>query len=294
MFYFKILFVPGRGRNPLKVVKLKNSDLHRGMTMRFCSLSSCSYANSVVVQDQNTCVLIDCGLRKRDILPFLQKVGLSPGDLDAVLVTHCHNDHIYGLKHLLKLRDLPVYSTAGVLRQLSRSYSFDRYPRFGVLEYGVEAAVGTLALTPLELSHDVETVGFAIEGDGERMGLLTDTGYVPEGCFDLLQQVDYLYIESNHDVEMYRRSAKPGYVIRRNLGPHGHLSNEQCGQALRAMDLAGCKLVLLGHLSEDDNEPHLALNCARKNLDPDIPLASAPSRVPGLWSDVYRMLKRRT
>lgn len=261
--------------------------------MRFCSLSSCSYANSVVVQDRDTCVLIDCGLRKRDLLPFLQKVGLGPGDIDAVLVTHCHNDHIYGLKYLLKYKALPVYSTAGVLRQLSRSQVMEQTPDFRVLDCRAQTRIGSLAVSPLRLSHDVETIGFALAGDGERMGFVTDTGFVPQDCLEVLHDLDYLYIESNHDVEMYRFSSKPGHVIRRNLGPTGHLSNEQCGQVLRALRLSRCKLVLLGHLSEDDNEPRLALNSARRSLAPDIPLASAPSRVPGLWSDCYDMLAKR-
>ncbi|MCL6561211.1 MAG: hypothetical protein K6U74_20975, partial [Firmicutes bacterium] len=139
------------------------------------------------------------------------------------------------------------------------------------------------------LSHDVETVGFTISGDGERMGFITDTGFVPENYFKAFQSLDYLYIESNHDVEMYKYSRKPRHVIRRNLGPTGHLSNEQCGLALQAMGLKNCKLVVLGHLSEDDNDPGRALNSARQYLAPDIPLVSAPPRVPGLWSDVVKM-----
>lgn len=239
-----------------------------------------------MVQDKNTCILIDCGLRKRDIKPFLDRIGLSPGDIDAVLVTHCHTDHVYGLKFLLKERDVPLYSTAGVLKQLNQSYCFNEYPRFKVLEKCVEEKIGSLAVTPFRLSHDVETIGFTISGSGERMGFITDTGFVPENCVKAFQSLDYLYIESNHDVEMYKSSSKPRYVIKRNLGPAGHLSNEQCGQALQSMGLENCKLVVLGHLSEDDNEPRRALNNAREHLVQDIPLVNAPSRVPGLWSDI--------
>lgn len=257
--------------------------------MRFCSLSSCSYANSVVIQDGNTCFLIDCGLRKRDIKPFLDRLGLSPGDIDAVLVTHCHIDHVYGLRFFLKERDVPVYSTATVLKQLTGSYHFNGYPRFKIMGEGNEERISTIAVTPFRLSHDVETIGFIISSGGERLGFITDTGFVPESCLKAFQALDYLYIESNHDVEMYKRSSKPRHVIRRNLGPTGHLSNEQCGLALQAMMLENCKLVVLGHLSEDDNEPSRALNIARSFLPADVALASAPSRVPGLWSD--RLLK---
>ena len=98
--------------------------------MRFCTLSSCSYANSIVVQDRQTCVLVDCGLRKRDIKPFLAGVGLAPGDIDAVLVTHCHIDHVYGLKYLLKERKIPVYSSSPVLKQLSRKKLIQRTTGF--------------------------------------------------------------------------------------------------------------------------------------------------------------------
>lgn len=258
--------------------------------MRFCTLSSCSYANSVVVQDHGTCILIDCGLRKRDLKPFLYQAGLSPGDIDAVFVTHCHIDHVYGLKFLLKERDVPVYSTAAVLSQLAGSCSFRDLPRFAVLNEGIEEKAGTVGVTPFRLSHDVETIGFIFQSGGERMGFLTDTGFVPESSLRVLHSLDYLYIESNHDVEMYKASAKPRHVIRRNLGPTGHLSNDQCGLALQAVGLGCCRLVVLGHLSEDDNEPRLALNTARRHLTPATALASAPARVPGPWSDSWKPL----
>ncbi len=253
--------------------------------MKFCTLSSCSYANSVAIQSRDTCILIDCGLRKRDINPFLNEIGLATGDIDAVLVTHCHTDHIYGLKHLLKQRNVPVYSTADVLKQVSQCWAFDEYPGFQVLDPYMEYKIGSLSLTPFNLSHDVATVGYTVSGDSERMGFMTDTGFFPEKCRDLFNALDYLYIESNHDVEMYKNSAKPWHVKKRNLGPTGHLSNQQCGQALQSLDLSSCKLVMLGHLSEDDNRPSLALQNARQRLAPDISLTSAPSRVPGPWSD---------
>jgi phosphoribosyl 1,2-cyclic phosphodiesterase len=246
----------------------------------------------VVIQGRDTCILIDCGLRKRDINPFLDGIGLAPGDIDAVLVTHCHTDHVYGLKHLLKLRNVPVYSTAGVLQQVSGCCAFDEYPGFQVLAPYTEYKIGGLSLTPFNLSHDVETVGYTVSGDGERMGFMTDTGFFPEKCRELLYSLDYLYIESNHDVEMYKNSAKPWHVKKRNLGPTGHLSNEQCGQALQSLDLRSCRLVMLGHLSEDDNKPSLALQNARQQLSPGISLASAPSRVPGLWSDTLVNIRK--
>lgn len=253
--------------------------------MKFCTLSSCSYANSVVIQSRDTCVLIDCGIRNRDIRPFLDGVGLSTGDIDAVFVTHCHTDHVYGLKYFLRLRDVPVYSTAGVIKQVNGRCAFYNPPGFQVLNPYTEGKIGSLSLTPFKMSHDVETVGFIISADGERMGFITDTGYVPEKYREAFSSLDYLYIESNHDPEMYKSSSKPWHVIKRNLGPTGHLSNEQCGQVLQSLDLSRCRLVVLGHLSEDDNEPRRALQNARRVLAPDISLTTAPSRIPGSWSD---------
>ncbi|HPZ42908.1 MAG TPA: MBL fold metallo-hydrolase [Bacillota bacterium] len=252
--------------------------------MRFCTLSSCSYANSIVVQDRQTCVLVDCGLRKRDIKPFLAEVGLTPGDLDAVLITHCHVDHVYGLKYLLKERTIPVYSSSPVLKQLRARTSFCGQQDFRALSPVTPEKIGTLTVNHFRLSHDVETIGFTICGDGEKMGFITDTGFVPDYCLQAFKTVDYLYIESNHDLEMYKYSKKPPHVIRRNLGSSGHLSNDQCGQALKSMGLSNCKLVVLGHLSEEDNEPRRAIASARRFLPPGIPLRCAPSRIPGPWS----------
>ncbi|MDD4238380.1 MAG: MBL fold metallo-hydrolase [Desulfotomaculaceae bacterium] len=260
--------------------------------MRFCSLSSCSYANCVVVQDQNTCILIDCGLRKRDIRPFLELAGLSPGDVDAIIVTHRHIDHVYGLNFFLKEKNLPIYSTTRVLQEL-KGMTFTTPPHLNILSECTGQRIGTLGVLPFRLSHDVETIGFIIHGDGERLGFMTDTGFVPESCLKAFHDLDYLYIESNHDPDMYKRSDKPGYVIRRNLGLTGHLSNEQCGQALQSLGHQNCKLVVLGHLSEEDNEPRLALDCARRHLAWGTPLASAPSRKPGLWSDNLIQLTKK-
>ncbi|OPY56192.1 MAG: putative metallo-hydrolase YycJ [Pelotomaculum sp. PtaU1.Bin035] len=256
--------------------------------MRFCSLSSCSYANSVVVQDNNTCILIDCGLKKRDIKPFLDQAGLSAGDIDAILVTHIHTDHVYGLKYICQEKDFPIYSTENIIKKLSENYRFNTSVKYIAFDKYVKKKIGSLTVTHFKLSHDVETIGFIISGGGEQMGFITDTGYVPENCVDEFQSLDYLYIESNHDVNMYKKSSKPRHVIRRNLGPTGHLSNEQCGLALQSMGLKKCKLVVLGHLSEDDNSPAIAISNARRHLSPDIPLASAPSRTPGIWSDHFK------
>ncbi|HBC93726.1 MAG TPA: hypothetical protein DCZ10_12740 [Pelotomaculum sp.] len=262
--------------------------------MRFCSLSSCSYANCVVVQDQHTCILIDCGLRKKDIRPYLAAAGLAPGDVDAIVVTHRHIDHVYGLNYFLKEKNVLIYSTTRVLHELNQSMNFTAPPRLNLLSGCSRQRIGTLGVTPFRLSHDVETIGLLICGDGERLGFITDTGFVPESCLHAFCDLDYLYIESNHDLDMYKRSAKPGHVIRRNLGLTGHLSNEQCGQALRAMRQRNYKLVVLGHLSEEDNEPRLALDCATKNLPQGTPLASAPSREPGLWSDnLIQLIKEK-
>lgn len=253
--------------------------------MRFCSLSSSSYANCVVVQDKQTCILIDCGLRKKDIRPYLAIAGLAPGDIDAIIVTHRHNDHVYGLNYFLQEKNVPVYSTARVLREINRSINFTVPVRLKIINECSKQNIGTLGVIPFRLSHDVETVGFIIHGDGERLGFLTDTGFVPESCLKAFHDLDYLYIESNHDTEMYKRSTKPVHVIRRNLGLTGHLSNEQCGQALQSMWHPNCNLVVLAHLSEEDNEPGLALASARRRLGRTTPLFSAPAREPGLWSD---------
>ncbi|MDD3653168.1 MAG: MBL fold metallo-hydrolase [Desulfotomaculaceae bacterium] len=253
--------------------------------MRFCSLSSCSYANSIVVQDNNTCILIDCGLRKKDIKPFLSQVGLGLSDIDAILVTHCHIDHVYGLKFICQEKSLPIYSTANILKKLGENIRFRTTPTFIPFGNCAGNTIGSLSVAHFSLSHDVETIGFILSSNGERMGFITDTGFVPASCLDAFQAVDYLYIESNHDPDLYKKSSKPQHVIKRNLGPAGHLSNEQCSQALKSMGLKNCKLVMLGHLSEKDNNPALALNTARRHLSPGISLVSAPARTPGCWSD---------
>ncbi|SHK23245.1 MBL fold metallo-hydrolase [Desulforamulus aeronauticus] len=254
--------------------------------MRFCTLSSCSYANSVVVQDHNTCILVDCGLRKRDIKPFLDTVGLTPSDIDAVLVTHCHVDHSYGLNYLLAEKDIPVYSTTGVLRELSIGYAFKKTPNLVALHQERAETINTIKVTPFKLSHDVETIGFLLSDGRETLGYLTDTGFVPERCLAAFQSVNYLYIESNHDVQMYQSSRKPYFVKKRNLGPQGHLSNAQCREALHLMGLKECELVVLAHLSEEDNQPDIALDTARAGLGADTKLVTAPSRLPGEWSNV--------
>ena len=201
----------------------------------------------------NTRVLIDAGLSRKEIFSRLAAAGEDAERLDAVLITHEHCDHVCGLVSLLKKTDVPVYMS----RLTAPGIAWGEYtPRLCTFQSGERLSIGDLQIDTFTIPHDAaDPVGFTVTAEGIRIGLVTDLGYVPASVEHHLRGVDFLMMESNHDLEMLKVGPYPWAVKQRVMGRNGHLSNDLVSDfILEGLDREVGTLVL-GHLSEHNNHP---------------------------------------
>lgn len=253
------------------------------------TLASGSSGNCVLLSAGDTHLLIDAGISCRRICRSLRELGVEPGGLSGVLITHEHSDHIAGLATLTKQFSVPVYTSPGTGRQLCY--------RIAALEDvlhtcapGGAFSVGGLSVETFPTLHDAaEPMGYAIS-DGERKAaVVTDLGVVTEEVLAGISGAQLLVVEANHDVEWLRSGPYPYYLKQRILGEHGHLSNEAGGALARSAVEAGAHTVLLAHLSAENNTPErartavrLALHGCGADTERGVTLAVAPRAEPGL------------
>ncbi len=228
------------------------------------TLASGSSGNALVLSWEGGHILVDAGISCRRIAQGLEALGLGLRDLDAVLVTHTHSDHISGLQTLLKRTDCPVYASAGAGRDLLR--------RMVLLEDRLEAAEGPFsvkdcAVTPFPTSHDAPgSRGYRFDTPDGGFGLLTDSGAVTAEAAAVLPGVALAVLEANHDVETLRSGPYPYFLKERILGPSGHLCNEDAAAFAVALAAAGAREIVLAHLSRENNTPAMALGAVEAAL----------------------------
>jgi phosphoribosyl 1,2-cyclic phosphodiesterase len=226
--------------------------------MKFCTFASGSSGNCSFLTHGDTRILIDAGISMTRIRKDLAALDETIEGLDGIFITHDHSDHIKALRMLFKYYDVPVYATwdtaAGIEFQLPEYRG-----RVKVISAGEVMDFGALRILPFPTPHDAPgSVGYRFDADGKSFGVLTDTGYVTKGIFDIMQGVDGILLEANHNVEMLRNGPYPYYLRERISSRKGHLSNEQCGEFAAELAASGTRLVILGHLSDKNNTPELA------------------------------------
>lgn len=239
--------------------------------LRFCCLSSSSvFGNACLVTRGSSSVLVDCGIPLRRLERTLNEVGCDPATLSAILISHEHIDHTraLALKHPFACRHrIPVYGTQSFWDCWNGRSTVIPPELIRVIESGQTLQIGDLEVTAFAKRHDsVDPIGFLISGGNRRLGVVTDLGEVTPNIIKLLRGVDYLVFESNHDLDMERESGRPWFLVRRVLGPEGHLSNEQAAAALSQIVTSETQVIVLGHLSCDCNEPSLARSVVDRAL----------------------------
>ena len=219
------------------------------------TLSSGSSGNALLLSRGDTHILLDAGISCRRITAELAALGLRPEELDAILVTHTHTDHICGLTTLLKHCAAPVWATADACRQLAYRIAGVE-SRLCPLEVGRSRSLGSCTVLPFPTSHDAPgCCGYRFD----EAGVLTDTGYVTEAAADALTGAELLVLEANHDVALLRSGPYPYYLKERILGEHGHLSNDAAAEFAVSMAEHGTAEIVLAHLSRENNTPETAL-----------------------------------
>ncbi len=224
--------------------------------MRFASLGSGSRGNALLVEAGNTRVLIDAGFGPREISRRLERLGLTAGDVNAVLVTHEHSDHIGGVFSCAGRFGWTVMATHGTL---AAGREVDANVRMTIIDSHESFSVGDIWVHPFPVPHDArEPVQFVLTDGARRLGVLTDAGHVTSHMVDMLGGCDALVLECNHDSRMLDQGSYPPALKRRIGGPWGHLDNAAAASLLSAVNRSVLRHVVAAHLSEENNSPVLA------------------------------------
>lgn len=229
----------------------------------FCPLASGSKGNCIYFSSGQTKILIDAGISGKAIRERLQVLNVDMGDIDAILVTHEHGDHIQGLRPLAMKMGIPVFANSETAKGIVEY--MQGCPKFKIFTTGETFEFCDLEIHPFTIQHDtLDPVAFTIRTAGLKVGICADLGFVTTLVQHQLQECDYLYIEANHEPEMVHASARPMIYKQRVLGRTGHLSNEACGRLVSHVYHAGLKHVHLAHLSSECNTPEVALGVVRR------------------------------
>jgi len=232
----------------------------------FHTLASGSGGNALLVCGGGTNILIDAGISWRRITTALGSLGLSASDLSAVLVTHEHSAHVSGIATMVKHSAIPVYASHGTARQLAHRIPFpaDRLRAFCA---GDSFTVGRLTCRSFPTSHDAaDSVGYTVELEGCKLALATDLGYITPEVSQAVLGSHAVIVESNHDVDWLRTGPYPYVLQQRILGDRGHLSNEAGAELAARAVQAGARIVVLAHLSQENNTPARAYDAAFRRL----------------------------
>jgi phosphoribosyl 1,2-cyclic phosphodiesterase len=230
-----------------------------------CVLASGSRGNCIYIASEAGALLIDAGLSGREIEKRLRQRDLDPGRLTAILVSHEHTDHVRGVGVLARRYQLPVYLTA--LTHQAAGNALGRLPARRYFRPGIGFTVADFEIRPFALSHDAaDPVGFTLACNGSRLGLATDLGVVTGLVEERLKGCDFLVIEANHDMDMLTNGPYPWHLKQRIRGRNGHLSNGATGELLSKLAHPNLRQIVLGHLSETNNAPHLARQAAEAAL----------------------------
>lgn len=234
--------------------------------MRYHILESGSKGNATIIKSHQSIIVIDDGIAKKTFLNKCAEVGVSLGDIDALFITHGHDDHIKGVnifpKHL-------IYASEGTNDCINNKFDLhDSLQPNHIIEPYKTFKINDLEITAIPTSHDaIGSYGFVIKDDESTLVYITDTGYIYEKSFPLIQNAEYYILESNHDVKMLLNTSRPQSLKERILGDKGHLSNEDCSLYLSEIIGQKTKEIVFAHISEEANKEEKVINAFLKIME---------------------------
>ena len=232
----------------------------------FCPLASGSKGNCVYVGTQNTKILIDAGISTKAIANKLSQINVDLSDIDAILITHEHTDHIQGLRVSAYKMGIPVFANTETAKGIVET--FHDCPKFKIFSTGETFEFGEMEIHPFSIQHDtLDPVAFTVRLRDLKLGFCTDLGFATTLVQNQLRECDYLYLEANHQPSMVHASPRPMVYKQRVLSRTGHLSNESCGQLLSQIAHPKLKHVHLAHLSSECNTPETAMEVVKGILE---------------------------
>ncbi|MCI8528212.1 MAG: MBL fold metallo-hydrolase [Lachnospiraceae bacterium] len=238
--------------------------------MRLCSIASGSSGNCIYVGSEATHLLVDVGISGKKTENGLKELGLSGKDIDGILITHEHSDHIQGLGVMARKYEIPIYATAGTIKAMKNCDGLGAVEEslFHEVKEDMKFTLKDLTVNPMRISHDAaQPVGYRIVYGRKKVAICTDLGVYNEYTVECLKGMDALLLEANHDVNMLQVGPYPYKLKQRILGERGHLSNENTGRLLCRILHDNLRTILLGHLSKENNLPELAYESVRMEIN---------------------------
>ena len=226
-------------------------------------LASGSEGNSTYIETTDTKILIDIGMNTKYITNRLEELGIDSKEIDYIFMTHTHSDHTGAMKTFIKRNNPTIVLTNKMLDELEPLKDYENC----IIQDG-EFDVGKTKIIPFKTSHDAtDSRGYLIEDDSSSVVYMTDTGYLNQKYFKLLENKNVYIMEANHDVEMLLNGSYPKWLKTRILSDHGHLSNNSAGFYLSKLIGPNTKKIILAHLSKENNTSDEAIRTVKKTLN---------------------------
>lgn len=226
--------------------------------MRICVLASGSEGNSTYIETKRHKILIDLGMNVKYIKERLNEIDVTPNEIDTILISHVHNDHINALENFLKKYDPKVYLSKIMLYELPEESLIRKYE--DLVFYDQDFYIDDVKIELIKTSHDTkDSRGFIVSEGIKSVVYITDTGYLNRRFFDKLKDKNVYLFESNHDIEMLMNGSYPKWLKDRVVGPYGHLSNKDSSIYLTKLIGENTKKIVLMHLSQHNNTEDMAL-----------------------------------
>ncbi len=240
--------------------------------MRLCAIASGSSGNCIYVGSDTTHLLVDTGISKKRTEEGLSQIDISLNDMDGILITHEHIDHIGGLGVVSRKYDIPIYATQKTIDAILRTSSVGKIELdlFHPIKPDEAFMIKDIKCNPMRISHDAaDPVGYRFKCGSKQVAVATDMGTYNDYTVECLKGMDALLLEANHDVHMLQVGPYPYPLKQRILGDRGHLSNERSGQLLSRLLHDHLQAIVLGHLSQENNLPQLAYETVRLEINMD-------------------------
>ncbi|HHV46616.1 MAG TPA: MBL fold metallo-hydrolase [Tissierellia bacterium] len=238
------------------------------MGIKFCSLSSGSSGNCQYIETDRVRILVDSGFSGKRIESLLSSINVRPDEIDYILVTHEHIDHVKGVGVLSRKYDIPIY--ANEKTWISMACLIGNIDDKNIRIFKSEKAfeLEGLGVYPFKISHDsAEPVGYCFHYGNIKISIMTDTGWVNDNMKEAIKGSSLYLIESNHDVQMLKEGSYPWPLKQRILSTKGHLSNMDAARTLAEVLRGNGEIVLLGHLSKENNVPEVAYDTVREYIE---------------------------
>lgn len=236
--------------------------------LKFCSLYSGSTGNSLFIENNDTKILVDAGVSGKKIVDALDTINVSPKEIDAILVTHEHSDHIQSVGTLSKKYDIPVYANKKTWSKMDNDFKKIDNKNIFIFNSSQDFVIGNLTIHPFKTPHDaIESCGFNINDGDTKISIATDLGHTTEEIEASLLGSKFILLEANYEPEVLRICSYPSILKQRIAGPNGHLSNNMAGQTISHLIESGLSKAMLGHLSKESNFPEMAYETVLTELE---------------------------